>query len=137
MGLDRLAAVLHLTRGRGGTVRVRGHFVADVVQACVVTLEPVPAHLEQDFTATFAPRGAAQAGEVLIALEEDEPPEEIVDGRIDLGEAVVQQFAVALDPYPRSPTAAEAAGSDGGGKEPGRKGPFAALESWQGSAKKA
>jgi len=137
LGLDRLSAVLQLTRGRGGAVRVRGRFVADVVQACVVTLEPVPAHLEQDFTATFAPRGAAEAGEVLIALEEDEPPEEIVDGRIDLGEAVVQQFAVALDPYPRSPSAAEATGSDGGGEEQGRKGPFAALESWQDGAKKA
>jgi uncharacterized metal-binding protein YceD (DUF177 family) len=137
LALDRLSAVLHLKRGRGGAVLVQGRFIADVTQACVVTLEPVPAHLEQDFTAIFAPRSAVQAGEVLIVLEEDEPPEEIVEGRIDLGEAVVQQFAVALDPYPRSPKAAEAAGADSGSKEQGRKGPFAALASWQDSAKKA
>lgn len=136
LGLERLSAVLQLKRGRGGTVQMRGRFVADVTQACVVTLEPVAAHLEQDFTASFAPGGAADAGEIVVALDDAESPDEIVDGRIDLGEAVVQQFAVALDPYPRSPAAAEAA--VGGDKDDdGRKGPFAALESWQGNAKKA
>jgi uncharacterized metal-binding protein YceD (DUF177 family) len=128
--------VLQLKRGRGGTVQMHGRFVADVTQACVVTLEPVAAHLEQDFTASFAPGGAADAGEIVVALDDAEPPEEIVDGRIDLGEAVVQQFAVALDPYPRSPAAAAAA-AERGSEEQGRKGPFAALESLQGSAKKA
>lgn len=137
LALDRLSAVLRLKRGRGRTVHIEGRFTADVTQACVVTLEPVPAHLEQDFTATFAPAGAAEAGEVVIALEEEEPPEEIVDGRIDLGEAVVQQFAVALDPYPRSPEAAAAAALSSGDEEQGRKGPFAALASLQENAKKA
>lgn len=136
LALDRLSAVLRVKRGRGRTVHIEGRFVADVTQACVVTLEPVPAHLEQDFTATFAPPGAARAGEVVIALEEAEPPEEIVDGRIDIGEAVVQQFAVALDPYPRSPAAA-AEGLSGGGEEQGRKGPFAVLASLQENLKKA
>ena len=98
LGLERLTAVLQLKRGRGGTVQMRGRFVADVTQACVVTLEPVAAHLEQDFTASFAPGGAADAGEIVVALDDAESPDEIVDGRIDLGEAVVQQFAVALDP---------------------------------------
>lgn len=137
LALDRLSAVLRLWRGRGGTVFVEGRFVADVTQACVVTLEPVAAHLEQDFAATFAPPGASPSGEVVVALEEDDASEEIVDGRIDIGEAVVQQFAVALDPYPRSPAAAEAAGTSGDGEEQGRKGPFAALASWQENAKKA
>jgi uncharacterized metal-binding protein YceD (DUF177 family) len=136
LALDRLSAEVRLKRGRRGAVFMEGRFAADVTQACVVTLEPVAAHLEQDFTVTFAPRGAAQAGEVVIALEEDEPSEEIVDGRIDIGEAVVQQFAVALDPYPRSPAAA-AAELSGGTEEEGRKGPFAALASWQENAKKA
>jgi len=136
LGLDRLSAVLQLKRGRGGAVQIRGRFTADVTQACVVTLEPVPAHLEQDFTASFAPGGAADAGEIVVALDDAEPPEEIVDGRIDIGEAVVQQFAVALDPYPRSPAAAEAAAS-GGGEDDGRTGPFAALASLQENAKKA
>jgi uncharacterized metal-binding protein YceD (DUF177 family) len=136
LGLDRLSAVLQLKRGRGGMVQMRGRFVADVTQACVATLEPVPAHLEQDFTASFAPGGADRNGEVVVALDDEDSPEEIVDGRIDLGEAVVQQFAVALDPYPRSAGAAEAPAA-GGGKDDGRKGPFAVLESLQENAKKA
>ncbi len=35
--------------------------------------------------------------------EDDEWPEPIVEGRIDIGEAVAQQLALALDPYPRKP----------------------------------
>ena len=72
LGLERLSAVLQLKRGRGGTVQMRGRFVADVTQACVVTLEPVAAHLEQDFTASFAPGGAADAGEIVVALDDAE-----------------------------------------------------------------
>jgi hypothetical protein len=51
-----------------------------------------------------------------------------VDGRIDLGEAVAQQLAIALDPYPRAPGAG--LGPDGFTAGPGNtagKQPFAAL----------
>jgi hypothetical protein len=105
-----------------------------VTQACVVTLEPVVAHLEQDFTASFAPGGAADAGEIVVALDDARSPDEIVDGRIDLRRGG-RSSCGALDPYPRSPAAAEAA-AGGGTEMTGAREPFAALESWQGNAKK-
>ena len=46
-------AVVKLTRAASDRYLYNGHFAADVVQACVVTLEPVPAHLEGDFERTF------------------------------------------------------------------------------------
>ncbi len=106
LSLDRLAATLRLQRLRGDVVRLRGRLEADVVQACVVSLEPVPARLVEDFSASYAASVEAGGGEIVLAVEDEDPPEAMQNGRIDLGETVVQQLAVALDPYPRSAAAA-------------------------------
>src|SRR5262245_33938857 len=107
LALDRLTAILSLKRASGGVIQVRGRFEAEVVQACVVTLEPVRAQLSESFTVAVGTGSTAGAGEAVIALEEEDPPEELIDGRIDLGEIVAQQLAVALDPYPHAPGAGE------------------------------
>lgn len=130
ISLDRLEAVLHLKRGRAGLIELHGRLEAELVQACVVTLEPVPAKLAESFMVAFGSSKRAGGGEVVIAIDESDPPEDVADGRIDLGEVVAQQLAVALDPYPRAPGAdqrfeqaererARREGSDGG--------PFAVL----------
>ena len=36
---------------------------------------------------------------------EEDPPEQIENGEIDLGETIVQYLGVAIDPYPRAPGA--------------------------------
>jgi uncharacterized metal-binding protein YceD (DUF177 family) len=133
--LDRLTASLGLVR-RSGLIQLRGRFEADLVQACVVSLEPVPAHLAAEFTVSFgaAPEdsGVGDGGEVVVSVEGEDPPEEIVEGRIDLGEAVAQQLAVAIDPYPRSPAAHAAEAAEDAAGEAGRKpSPFAALSAWR------
>ena len=73
------------------------------MQSCVVTLEPVPAHLEVDLDMSYS---AAAVGPAVAELDplghatrRASPPE------IDLGEAVARQLAIALDPYPRAPGA--------------------------------
>ena len=113
LSLDRLEAELRLQRLAGGFVRVRGRLGADVVQACVISLEPVASVLERDFTMLY---GSTESGKsVIVDLETDEA--EPFDGdAIDIGEAVAQQLAMALDPYPRAPGATLA--SDGGEPSP-------------------
>jgi hypothetical protein len=54
-------------------------------------------------------------------------PEPLPADAIDLGEAVVQQLAVALDPYPRKPGAEIPAEYSGAADTDGRGGPFASL----------
>ena len=134
LSLDRLSATLRLERaGARNLVRVDGRLAAEVTQACVVTLEPVGAHLEKDFTLLYDLDAAAAQGEsegeaegareVMVEPEAEEPPEPVGPHGIDLGEAVAQQLAIALDPYPRAPGAAlpeEPRAADG---------PFAVLES--------
>ena len=108
LGLARLEAGLTLRRtGPGARLRLEGRLEADVVQACVVSLEPVANTIEEDFVQVYLMEPAgAPAREVVVAPgseEDDEDPEPLAAGELDLGEAVAQQLALALDPYPRAP----------------------------------
>ena len=128
VALDSLSATVELSRPAGDLVRARGHLVADLVQSCVVTVAPVPAHVEADFTCSYAQGGRPEAEVDLDPLAEEEI-EALIGDDIDIGETVAQQLAIALDPYPRAPGAAlpdEATPEAGGGE--GRKKPFAGLE---------
>jgi uncharacterized metal-binding protein YceD (DUF177 family) len=107
LGLDSLAADLTLS-WRGAEVIVEGTLRADVVQRCVVTLAEVPAAVTSDFTLVYRENAAsgAQPEEDIDPDSEEELPEPFGPEGIDLGEAVAQQLALALDPYPRHPQAA-------------------------------
>jgi len=128
--LDRLWASVHArAKGPGGLIVVEGRFEARVVQACVVTLEPVTAELADSFTLTFKrSRGPGDAArkEVFVEVEAAEPPEIIETDDLDLGEVVAQLVAVALDPYPRAPGAHLEADGDRD-DEAARVTPFGAL----------
>ncbi len=129
LALDRLEAHLRLDRGGESLIRVTGRFEAEVTQACVVSLEPVHSHLEEAFSVlyTLAPEPAEH--DLVIDPETEEPPEPAGPKGIDLGEAVAQQLALALDPYPRASgakLAAIAANEASGGPEENY--PFAVLK---------
>ena len=138
LGFDLLRATAKIEPADGpGLLRLSGHLSADVSQACVRTLEPVASRIEEDFTLLYslepAPMGAEGPGaaEVVVDPEAEEPPEPLGPGGLDLGEAVAQQLALALDPYPRAPGAAVAeVGASGaaGGAGVGPREGFAALE---------
>lgn len=124
MAIESLAARLRVRRLSGGPlVRVEGRLIADVVQRCVVTLEPLPVHIEEDVAETFGPEGYRDADETEAA----EVPEVFDDSGIDLGELVAQLLLLSLDPYPRSPDAVnlQQAGADDDTGERSR--PFAGL----------
>lgn len=112
-------------RRAGETVRADIALSADVVQACVVTLEPVPATVEDRFVATFDPNATDDDREVDVSLLGDDPPEPMRDGAVELGEPASEALGLALDPYPRKPDAAFAGWSDEG--HAGSTGPFATL----------
>ncbi|HEY7610899.1 MAG TPA: hypothetical protein VIF14_16845 [Alphaproteobacteria bacterium] len=109
VALTELAAALVLKKRGDGIVEVTGRWHARLAQRCVVTLEPVPADLADEVRLFFG--GAARAGKAQPAadpLDDEGWPEPIEGGVIDVGEAVVQLLAVALDPYPRAPGVAAA-----------------------------
>lgn len=127
--VDSLEAQVTLKAVAGGAlIRVDGHISAQVVQTCVVTLEPVTQSVDEDFSLTFGAAEPEEPGEEIeLSLDEEDPPDPIIDGHIDVGEAVAEHVALALDPFPRKPGIAFDGGSAEPVEEEKRPSPFAVL----------
>lgn len=104
IAIGRLEAQFELRRRSPEIIEVRGHLSSDVVQTCVVTLDPVASTVETEFLRLYGETESDTSGDIDIDLEV-EVPEFLVNGRIDLGEIAAEELALALDPYPRSPGA--------------------------------
>ncbi len=99
-------AILELTcrfrlRRVVGGVAVNGWLRSRLVRTCVVSLEDFEDTAEEEFALRFVRAGTES--EDIDPEAEDEIP--YIGGVLDLGEAAVQQLALALDPYPRRPDA--------------------------------
>lgn len=132
ISLDSLAASFTLKRVRKDMVRVKGRLSAELVQACVVTLDPVPARIDERFEVDFLEGAQPAVADLELDAEAAEAPEPAPDGWIDLGELAAEQLGLAMDPYPRK---AEAEVPSQWRAEPGgepaapeRAKPFAVLE---------
>ena len=126
LGFESLKADLELRREQGGmVVYVKGHIQATLQQACVVSLDPIETKVSEDFEAWFADSEQAVAlakvkhdkqvkanGETPI-LDEHEDPEQIVEGKIDLGELVTQHLSLSINPYPHKEGVVYEYGDDG------------------------
>ena len=122
--LSRLSAVFDLTR-RGAGVHVAGRLSARVGQTCVVTLDPIENDIEETMDLEYAPR-VAETGQIHTkdVKADDEPPELLMDGTVDVGAIATEFLLLGIDPYPRKAGAEFAAvrTDDGSAR------PFAALE---------
>lgn len=126
LSLDRLEAHAILSRD-GQCVQVSGRLKAVLDQACVATGEPVPAHVDEPFDLRFVPEPVGASREEEVELEEADLDTVFHDGSvIDLGGAITDTLALALDPYPRS-AGAEAALKEAGVLTEEEASPFAAL----------
>jgi uncharacterized metal-binding protein YceD (DUF177 family) len=137
--LEAFSARIALNWVSGGAyLRLRAGLCAEVVQSCVVTLEPVPSSVDREI-------------EIFYAVDPEDPetldsdPErdiEMLDGdSLDIGEIVAEELALMLDPYPRAPGAAldglgpSLSGGDDVGKNPAeaaRRSPFEVLAGLKG-----
>jgi uncharacterized metal-binding protein YceD (DUF177 family) len=104
--------VADLTMGREAdrSIVVEGRVQAEIVQNCVVSLEPVAQSIDEairthyvgaDQRSVPAPRPGAEVHLDLNA----EPPDILADAELDLGALVLEHFALGIDPYPRAPGA--------------------------------
>lgn len=97
-----LVGEFRLTGDATSRVRVVGTVKGRVDQTCVVTLEAFETSVEEEVDVDFAP-AAPPADEEEAAMREIDPPDEIVDGKIDLGALTAEFLALGLDPYPKKP----------------------------------
>jgi len=96
-----------------------------VVQACVVSLQPVESELSGSITRTFgrAEPDGDEGG--WVDPEAEDSIDTLSEGQIDLGHVITEELALALDPYPRAPGAEFSPPAEPQPKA--EAGPFAAL----------
>ena len=97
-----LKASFELSRA-GEVVHVTGRVTAKVGQNCVVSLEPIETAVDEPIDVLFAPAPAegSATGDERRRKTEDEPPEPLVDGTIDLGAIATEFLILGIEPYPR------------------------------------
>jgi uncharacterized metal-binding protein YceD (DUF177 family) len=115
-GVASCSASGELSRKDGGSqIILKAMFKAEVDQDCVLTLKPVTQKIEEEFVMcyTFSKADTVlEDGEHVIGSNEDDLPELIVEGKINVVQAVVEQIALALDPYPRAEDAGTSDSAD-------------------------
>ena len=112
--IARLDGHFRLKHERAGIIAAALIMRADITQMCVVTLEPFAEHIEEETNLRFVPMATPRHADAETDSEEDitpesfDSPDEIFfeHDQIDLGAALSEQLALALDPYPRKPGAA-------------------------------
>lgn len=146
LSLDELEADVALARESGQMkVHVTGQLRARLRQSCVVTLDPVEDEIEENFEAWFADPDLAvtlakvkhdrlvKKGRVEVPLlDELDDPEPIFDGKIDIGELVVQFLSLAINPFPQAKGVSSEEGEAPVRASVGEtSNPFAALKDWK------
>jgi uncharacterized metal-binding protein YceD (DUF177 family) len=106
--VDRLEADLVLTR-HDRDVEVSGTIDADIVQSCAVSAEDLPVRVEEEIALRFVPAIPRETPDEEIELDAEDLDEIEYEGtQIDVGEAVAQSLALAIDPFLTGPQADEA-----------------------------
>jgi len=123
----RFAGTVNLRRTSQTRFILEADLEADIIQACVVTLEPVEARISCHIARELhlATRLSREAGELTLAAGDDDVPETILSLDYDLAAPLLEEFALAIDPYPRKEGAAFAAPD---APEAPQSSPFAVLK---------
>jgi uncharacterized metal-binding protein YceD (DUF177 family) len=104
--VESLDATVTIMPARGGSFHVTGAVTAKVHQLCGISLEPFPTAIHEQIDARFAPQDRLESvvkKEIERTLEDEDPPEPLTNGMIDIGALAVEALALGLDPYPRKP----------------------------------
>ena len=126
LSLERLEAHVVLDRD-GPQVRAHGRIRSALEQSCIASGEAVPEHVDEPFDIAFVPAPVEGRPDEEVELAAEDCDVVFYDGQaIDLGEAIADTLALAMQPYPRSPSAEEAL-KEAGVMSEAEAGPFAAL----------
>ncbi len=139
LAVDDLRADLQIARWKRDGIRVKGRVKAKIVQACVVTLDPVHSDIDETFEQIFVPensklaarRPANDTGEMVLDPDGPDMPESFVGDTIDVGEVVAEFAAMAIDPYPRKPGVEFGSHIEDTGENDKKPSAFAVLKDWK------
>lgn len=124
IAIGKLTATLTLVR-EADVVHAHGTLHAETVQSCAVSGEDLTTSIEEPVALRFMPESPIDTEELELAA--DDLDEIAYSGTVlDLGEAVAQSLALAIDPYAVGPEA-ERVRREAGLLDEDTSGPFAAL----------
>jgi hypothetical protein len=113
--IGRLEADFHVAPKPGRRFNVSGEMRAKITQICGVSLEPFESDIVEPINVDFSlpanvkpargagSRASPDSSGVVVGLDDPDPPDMIVGGRIDLGVLMCEFLALGIDPYPRKP----------------------------------
>ncbi len=96
-------AAVTLRRVSQAQFALEGDIAAEIVQNCVVTLEPMTTRIERHFVRElhYTPRVHVEGGILTLSAGDEDVPEEIDHLDYDLAVPVLEELVLAIDPYPR------------------------------------
>ena len=98
LGLPAFSARVTVDRRLGGQVIVEGRLRGTLVQACILTLDPVTQTLDDTFRIVFkqdlAEERDPESGEALLSAQAD-APEPLSGNMLDVGEIVAEQLSLS------------------------------------------
>lgn len=119
LSVERYRAELLVTSWKRNGIKVRGSVEAAITQACIVTMEPLDAKVDEEVEGVFLPQdsklgreGFHVGGEILLDAEGPDSPETFEGDSIDVGALAEEFFGLGIDPYPRKKGAAMTAATD-------------------------
>ncbi|KGB27804.1 hypothetical protein GS16_01495 [Candidatus Liberibacter solanacearum] len=109
LSVDNLCADVKLSSWKKGGIRLSGKVCAAIVQACVITLDPLLLQIEESLGCIFVPssskflypNGDTSGKKSVVEVRELDILPFSKDGIIDIGAVVADFIAVAIDPYPK------------------------------------
>lgn len=124
-------AQLFLEKKTTTKLRLSGKVRANIVQTCVLSLEPVTAMVDEEIDMTLVPSEAFEhfrenlddEGSLALLMESD-VPDTYSNDYINVGSYILEYFALGLDPYPQVRNAVFEEPEGAADKEPS---PFAKL----------
>jgi uncharacterized metal-binding protein YceD (DUF177 family) len=126
VAVDRLVADVALEPVKGG-IKAKGRLDAEIVQSCAISGEDLRVTIREPLSLRFvAARGPGRPDEEVELGAEDLDEIEFSGTQFDLGEAVAQSLALAIDPFLEGPGAEEFRKKSGYFGE-AKENPFAAL----------
>ncbi|MDH5188046.1 MAG: DUF177 domain-containing protein [Rhodospirillaceae bacterium] len=129
-------------------------FKANLTQTCSVTLEPISDEIEAHISQIFSPRWQSALADESEDSEEDgefieitdidaiidiipDPPEPIINGKINIGEFIAEELAVRINPFPRKKGVEFEWVNDNLDDSDGSLNPFSALKALKGGLENA
>jgi uncharacterized metal-binding protein YceD (DUF177 family) len=124
--IDDMRAQVRLVR-EGDVVTATGRLTAAIVQPCAISGEDFPVQIDEPVNLRFVHPTNVHAPDEELEITADDCDEIEYEGlTLDLGEAIAQTLALAIDPFAEGPEADRARAEHNLAADPS-SGPFAAL----------